>query len=159
MRKLEGSCHCGAVRFSVMSHAPYPYMRCYCSICRKTSGSGGFSINLGADARTLEVEGEDNMSVYQARLPNDERSPARRHFCKICGSPLWIYDPRWPELLHPQAGAIDTALPKPSAFVDLMLGSAAPWVALHDEANVDRFDGYPELSVEDWHRQHGLWED
>ena len=44
--KLEGSCHCGAVRFSVETHAPYPFMRCYCSICRKTAGSGGFAINL-----------------------------------------------------------------------------------------------------------------
>ena len=34
--KLEGSCHCGAVRFSVESHEPVPFMRCYCSICRKT---------------------------------------------------------------------------------------------------------------------------
>ena len=23
-------------------------MRCYCSICRKTAGTGGFAINLGA---------------------------------------------------------------------------------------------------------------
>ena len=35
--KLNGSCHCGAVKFSVESHTPYPYMRCYCSICRKTA--------------------------------------------------------------------------------------------------------------------------
>ena len=61
--------------------------------------------------------------------------------------------------MHPLAGAIDTPLPKPPAFVDLMLGSAAPWVALHEGDNIDRFDEYPELSIEDWHRRHGLWED
>lgn len=38
---LEGSCHCGAVRFGVESPHPYPYQRCYCSICRKTAGGGG----------------------------------------------------------------------------------------------------------------------
>ena len=38
----EGSCHCGAVKFSLQSHTPYPYMRCYCSICRKTGGGGGY---------------------------------------------------------------------------------------------------------------------
>ena len=37
---LKGSCHCGAVRFSLNSRTPYPYMRCYCSICRKTGGGG-----------------------------------------------------------------------------------------------------------------------
>ena len=43
--QLEGSCHCAAVRFSVESHQPVPYLRCYCSICRKTAGTGGFAIN------------------------------------------------------------------------------------------------------------------
>ena len=40
---LKGSCHCGAVRFSVQSETPYPYMYCYCSICRKTAGGGGYA--------------------------------------------------------------------------------------------------------------------
>ena len=37
---LEGSCHCGKVKFSVESAEPVPFMRCYCSICRKTAGAG-----------------------------------------------------------------------------------------------------------------------
>jgi hypothetical protein len=49
---LEGSCHCGAIRFQVESETPYPYQACYCSICRKTAGGGGYAINLGADANT-----------------------------------------------------------------------------------------------------------
>ncbi|NWC98411.1 GFA family protein, partial [Pseudomonas sp. P7779] len=49
--QLEGSCHCGAVSFSLESAHPYPYQRCYCSICRKTQGGGGYAINLGGDAR------------------------------------------------------------------------------------------------------------
>ena len=38
---LEGSCHCGKVRFSVKAPHPYPFNLCYCSICRKTAGGGG----------------------------------------------------------------------------------------------------------------------
>ncbi len=30
-----------------------------------------------------------------------------------CGSALWRWDPRWPELIHTHASAIDTPLPKP----------------------------------------------
>src|SRR3546814_2581266 len=41
--QLTGSCHCGAVRFTVDSVNPYPYQRCYCSICRKTQGGGGYA--------------------------------------------------------------------------------------------------------------------
>ncbi len=55
--QLEGSCHCGAVSFTLDSAHPYPYQRCYCSICRKTQGGGGFAINLGGDAQSLKVRG------------------------------------------------------------------------------------------------------
>ena len=40
---LEGSCHCGAVHFRLRSRHPYPFNLCYCSICRKTAGGGGFA--------------------------------------------------------------------------------------------------------------------
>lgn len=46
--QLEGSCHCGAVTFSLESAHPYPYQRCYCSICRKTQGVAGMRSTLGA---------------------------------------------------------------------------------------------------------------
>ena len=65
---LHGSCHCGAVKFSVESHTPYPYMRCYCSICRKTGGGGGYAINIMGEADTLKIEGKENLQVYQALL-------------------------------------------------------------------------------------------
>ena len=103
--QLEGSCHCGAVRFRVESHTPYPYMRCYCSICRKTQGGGGYAINIMGEAPTLRVRGAKHLSVYRARIaePGESRkrlSPARRHFCRHCGSALWVSDPRWACLLY-----------------------------------------------------------
>src|SRR3954453_13396306 len=117
---LEGSCHCRKVRFAVEPAEPVPLMRCYCSICRKTAGTGGYAINLGADHKTLKVEGEEHLSVYQARMEDGTRSTGQRHFCKRCGSALWLYDPTWPDLVHPHAGAIDTPLPKPPDAVHMM---------------------------------------
>ncbi|MDQ3658699.1 MAG: GFA family protein, partial [Actinomycetota bacterium] len=108
---LEGSCHCGSVKFRVESSTPYPYQACYCSICRKTAGGGGYVINLGADADTLEVEGGENVSVYSAK--SQDRGAPERNFCKHCGGFLWLFNPMWPELIHPFASAIDTPLPKP----------------------------------------------
>ena len=61
---IEGSCYCGKVSFSALSHTPYPYMRCYCSICRKTSGSGGYGINIMAQADSLIVQGQDNLAFH-----------------------------------------------------------------------------------------------
>jgi hypothetical protein len=111
--KLEGSCHCGGVRFSMESEHPYPFNHCYCSICRKTAGGGGYAINLGGSAESLSVDGEANISVYQAAPGDGETSSGCRNFCKTCGSALWLWDPRWPELIHPFASAIDTDLPAP----------------------------------------------
>ncbi len=159
--KLEGSCHCGAVRFSVHSAHPYPFNLCYCSICRKTAGGGGFAINLGADYSTLEVRGKDSISVYRATVADEEsgserESEAQRNFCRICASALWVWDPRWPELVHPFASAIDTELPAPPERTHLMLASKARWV----EPNVGRkdkvFDRYPDESIAAWHQRLGL---
>lgn len=159
--QLDGSCHCGAVRFSVTSPHPYPYNLCYCSICRKTAGGGGFAINLGAVHDTLRVTGDENISIYQAVITDSEsgkteQSPARRHFCKLCGSALWLWDPRWPELVHPFASAIDTPLPIPPEHTHLMVGSKAPWVELHTAKSDKVFRDYPDESLAEWHRRHGL---
>ena len=156
---LEGSCHCKAVIFSVDTPAPYPYARCYCSICRKTAGSGGFGIFIVALADTLKIDGKENISKYHAKVEDGSVSPAERCFCKKCGSPLWLFDPRWSVHLHPHASAFDTPLPKPPAHEDYFIESAAPWVVFHEGDNILRTDGPYTVGMEDWHRQHGLHED
>jgi len=155
--KLEGSCHCGAVTFTVQSHTPVPYQRCYCSICRKQGGGGGYAINLGADFSTMKIEGKDALGVYHARMEDDSHSSAERNFCTKCGTALWLYDPTWPNLVHPFASAIDTPLPKPPESVHLMLGSKPGWVEPDIGPNDACFDEYPVQSIEDWHRSRGLW--
>ncbi len=149
---LKGSCHCGAIRFEVESPHPYPYNLCYCSICRKTAGGGGFAINLGADSASLKVTGDIESAVYHAIIDGKE-SPAERHFCPRCASALWVYDPRWPELLHPFASAIDTDLPRPPERTHLMLGSKANWVEPDIGADDKRFDEYPDESIAQWHQR------
>ena len=66
--RLEGSCRCGAVCFAMASHTPQPYQLCYCSICRKTAGGGGYAINLMGTAGSLEVTGREGLAVYQAEI-------------------------------------------------------------------------------------------
>jgi hypothetical protein len=155
--KLEGSCHCRAVRFSVESHTPYPFNLCYCSICRKTTGGGGYAINLMGEAKSLKVNGRKHLAYYRARM-NGGRSDARRHFCKKCGTHLWLWDPSWPELVHPLASAIDSKLPKTPERVHLMLGSKASWVPVTTVSRKDkRFKEYPAESIEGWHKKRKLW--
>ncbi|KAF1008365.1 MAG: hypothetical protein GAK32_02129 [Pseudomonas fluorescens] len=148
--QLESSCHCGAVTFSLDSAHPYPYQRCYCSICRKTQGGGGYAINLGADAASLKVQGREAISVYRAT------PAAERHFCSRCGTALWVYSPEWPTLIHPFASAIDTPLPVPPEHTHLMLDSKAGWVEVNLRPGDLQFDEYPEESIAQWHERLGL---
>jgi hypothetical protein len=152
---IEGSCHCRKVTFTVDAPSPVPFMRCYCSICRKTAGGGGYAINLGASTHTMKVKGKRYLSIYRARL-EEGLSEARRYFCAKCGSALWAWDPRWPELVHPHASAIDTPLPQPPENVHIMLDSKAEWVAVEGRAGDPRFDAYPSMSLAEWHESQGF---
>jgi len=157
--QLEGSCHCKSVRFSVAAHTPYPYMRCYCSVCRKTAGGGGYAINIGADADTLDVTGKRALRVYQIRLEDGTESPAQRNFCGKCGSALWVFDPRWPELVHPFASAIDTELPATLERAHIMTEFAPKWIYIPGGKRNPHFAGYPDQSLEEWHRSRGLYDE
>jgi hypothetical protein len=158
---LKGSCHCGEVRFSVQSAHPYPFNLCYCSICRKTGGGGGYAINLSGDFNTLEIEGGENISMYRARIVDAETGATResrgeRSFCKHCGSALWVWGPLWPDLVHPFASAIDTELPMPPERTHLMLESRATWVPVQAGPDDKQFDAYPDESIAAWHQRLGV---
>jgi hypothetical protein len=155
---LDGSCHCKAVTFTVAAYAPFPYMRCYCTICRKTAGGGGYAINLGAHFATLTVTGRENIRIYRGYATDDttRAGTAERHFCGICGSALWVWDARWPDLVHPHASAIDTPLPIPPENAHIMLPFKADWVAPHIRPGDAQFDAYPDASLAAWHKARGL---
>lgn len=163
--KIEGSCYCGAVKFSVVSYTPYPFMRCYCSICRKTAGAGGYAINIMAQADTLKIQGEANIAHHQARLEDPDNpgkknlSSTRRHFCRNCGSPLWVAHPEWKEWVYPFASSIDTPLPTPPERVHLMLDFKAPWCEVPSGKADQQFALYPGESIADWHKRRGLYQE
>ncbi|EFN53553.1 hypothetical protein CHLNCDRAFT_25663 [Chlorella variabilis] len=177
--ELQGSCRCGAVKFSCLSQAPVPFMRCYCRqgmqggagqrinrtgvhICRKVSGCGGYAINIMAQADSLKVTGRENLKPYRLMLPAEsggalQPSTNTRFFCKECGCHLWAQDPSWEQWCYPFAGAIDTELPVPPRSVHMMLKDKAPWVVPQVGPQDDQFDAYPDLSIEEWHKKHKLW--
>ena len=102
------------------------------------------------------MDGREQIRTYHATLPDRDssklrESPAERSFCGTCGSALWLWDPRWPELVHPFASAIDTELPRPPERTHLMLESKPSWVELHAAAQDKQFSLYPEESIAAWH--------
>lgn len=72
----QGSCHCGAVTFTVESDLPGEAMSCNCSHCRRK----GFLLTfVPADKFTLE-QGEDALATYTFNTHK-----LRHRFCKKCG--------------------------------------------------------------------------
>ena len=76
---MQGSCLCGAVRFTA-SPKDREVGACHCSMCRKWT-AGPFMVRDCGD--TLKVENEGNLGVYRSS------EWAERCFCKKCGSALF----------------------------------------------------------------------
>ena len=109
----------------------------------------------------MDVKGAEHITVYRASVRESGEgdyivSPCERNFCSVCGSGLWAWDPRWPELVHPFASAIDTDLPVPPERTHLMLASKPAWVQVNDGPSDKQFEQYPDESIADWHQRNGV---
>ena len=151
-KSFRGSCHCKRVSFTFRSAYVIPYQRCYCGICRKVQGGGGYAINLSGEADTLRVKGRRYVKQYRAIL-GKKNSDALRNFCGECGSMLWLFDPNWPELIHPFASAIDSPLPPAPETTHMMVGSKASWVKVRRGTGDKVFRDYPRESIAEWHER------
>jgi hypothetical protein len=153
--RLEGSCQCGKVRFRVESETPVPFMYCYCSICRKTTG-GAFGCNVMGKRDTLKVSGAKHLRAYRAVIRGPRRRAVRskgeRWFCRECGTHLYVLDERWPQGVWPNAGAVDTPLPVAPEYVHLMLRYKPKWVQVSGRG--PHYPEYPNLSIDEWHDRH-----
>jgi hypothetical protein len=72
----QGGCHCGAVRFEVLSPDEIEPRECTCSICRMT---GYLHLIVGAERFRL-LEGHDQLRTYTFNT-----GTAKHHFCSVCG--------------------------------------------------------------------------
>lgn len=143
---LKGSCQCKTIQYELETNLYYPYMICYCSICRKTNGAP-FGVNIKGALGDLKIIcGKDDLKIYNAK-------DCDRHFCSKCGSPLYITDHRWPDDVWPNAASIDTPLPRPPEYQQIFLDDKVGW--FNPEMSGEQFKGYPEWSIEEFH-QH--WE-
>ena len=104
------------------------------------------------------MRGAKHLGRYHAilREPGKRatRSQAERRFCRECGSPLWLYDKRWPDLVHPHASAVDTPLPKPREVVEAALAYAPAWVDVPRGKGHVHCQQWPEESLDEWHKRH-----
>ncbi len=99
MSTLQGSCNCGAVKFT-LAQAPTDASACHCTQCRKQSGHYFASANLPKEA--VALTGGENLTWYQAS------EKVRRGFCSKCGS--WLFwEPVFRDWTSVALGSLDGA--------------------------------------------------
>lgn len=151
--RVEGSCECGAIRFSAMSSGPYPYRICYCRRCRKIGGGTGGAINILADTDTLDIAGDVSPTKYQQGNGGPITS-----FCPRCGSALLVELPGWKKWVYPFASAIDTPLPAPPHFIHIQARDRPAWVPKIGSPDEPTFEANTEESIIEWHQRLGIIE-
>lgn len=82
MPRIEGGCLCGAVRYSSDAD-PVLLANCYCSNCRKNSGSS-HSVNIAMPTGSVAITG-DTVKTY-VDTTGASGHPFNRHFCSNCGT-------------------------------------------------------------------------
>ena len=115
----RGSCLCGAIRFEIDGELG-PIVFCHCAQCRKAQGSA-FAANAPVHAGDFRVvAGREALAAY-------ESSPGkRRHFCRICGSPIMSTRDSLPEVVRVRIGTLDSRIDaRPSAHI--FAASKAEW--------------------------------
>uniref|UniRef100_A0A8C6S8U6 Centromere protein V n=1 Tax=Neogobius melanostomus TaxID=47308 RepID=A0A8C6S8U6_9GOBI len=76
MVKHTGGCHCGAVRFEVLSSPDLHVFHCNCSICNKKQ----FHHFIVPESNFTLLQGSDNLTTYTFNT-----HVAKQIFCKTCG--------------------------------------------------------------------------
>ncbi|NYT35436.1 GFA family protein [Allopusillimonas soli] len=74
---FEGSCHCGAVQFTVDADPPAQAISCNCSHCRRK----GMLLSFFPEQQFTLTRGEDALSRYTF---NTHR--IKHQFCRECGT-------------------------------------------------------------------------
>lgn len=128
----QGSCLCSAVAIEVHGKIE-SIIHCHCSKCRKNSGTA-YATNGFINTEDLVIKtGQDALTFY-------ETSPGKkRHFCKICASPIYSSNEQSPDRLRLRLGILDSDIverPISHNFVS----SKANWDVL--DADLPRYDSY-----------------
>jgi len=133
--EFAGSCLCGSIRYRITG-TPRVFNHCYCSRCRKSSGTGHASnIILKLDDAEW-LQGEELLGRF--KVPDAERFSTS--FCTRCGSQMPRVRKEQGFAVIP-AGTLDSDVPiQPTDRI--MWGSKADWAC--DDREIPTWDEYRE---------------
>jgi hypothetical protein len=98
--QYQGSCHCGAVRFSFEAEPIDKGLRCNCSLCSR-KGAMMSPVPVPAEQFKIEVDG-DALGLYQFGPRT-----AEHYFCKHCGIYTFHVPGRFPGHYRANLGCVE----------------------------------------------------
>ena len=96
LHAVTGRCACGQVTYRCDVEAQA--VLCACDLCRRNSGSA-FQAWVNGQRASLRMTGETS------QWPSTDH--ATRHFCKSCGSTLFLFERDEPDVVEIAAGTVD----------------------------------------------------
>lgn len=101
MNSHNGSCLCGEVNYRLNS-AILKVVNCHCNFCRSHSGSA-FSTYAALPHASLEItKGQEKLSHFQA-------GDGKKHFCSMCGTPIFNLNKKYPGACMVYLGTLEKA--------------------------------------------------
>ncbi|WP_373508935.1 GFA family protein [Thiocapsa sp.] len=134
---MQGRCLCGEVSFEISSPS-LRYYRCYCSLCRRQTGTGFNTATIVAAQRFRWLGGEEGVGSWT------KSSGFRADFCRQCGSPV-PNQLRNTSFVWVPIGLLDDAHTAIELVADICLDSRAVWERV--PAPAQQFAECPELGI------------
>lgn len=78
----KGSCLCGGVKIHIVGPIN-DIIHCHCSLCRKSSGTAYATNGFVQTTDFKIVSGSELLASYEVKPGK------KRHFCKVCASPIY----------------------------------------------------------------------
>ncbi|WP_299981706.1 GFA family protein [uncultured Pseudoteredinibacter sp.] len=132
MKKLQGSCLCGQVRFTVAE--PFLYAGyCHCTMCRKASAAVGTAVAAVSPKQFQITAGAGGLKSYQ------RSEKTHSYFCGSCSSMVYGQKPET-GVLHIRMGLLDDE-PSEQPQAHIFVASKAGWYSIQD--NLPQFEQAP----------------
>jgi len=100
---IDTACACGAVAISAHGRV-WSMFLCSCKDCQKATGTGHNCVVI-LDPADVGIEGE----IKAFSRPADSGATLTRHFCPVCGTPIYATTSRRADAMLFAAGTLDGA--------------------------------------------------
>lgn len=132
--RLDGGCHCGAIRYQVDGDI-IVHSLCHCTDCRRHAGAPMVGWAMHPASAVKVTKGEPK--VYASS------EHGRRHFCADCGSGLfYVNEQNLPGIIDVQSGTFDNPDAVPAA-IHIQVAERIDWMKSAHE--LPTFERYPPM--------------